>query len=374
MKIVYISNSTIPSKAANSIHVMKMCQAFSENGHNISLYLPNIENITHKQEIFDLYNIKNKFPINYLLYINVKGGGYIYNLQAVIKAKLNGVELVYCRDIHTAFFCDIFKVNYILEMHGPLENFSNILQKMFIYLTKSKKVKLVVITASLKKYYLNKFNTLTNKIYIAPDGADEFQDFKKKISFDKNKLNIGYTGHLYKGKGMEVIYKLAPLCDFGIFHIVGGTDIDLEYWKNKCKNLNNIVFHGFVNQTELKIYLNSFDIVLLPNQKVVRGAGKVKYDIGQWTSPLKLFEYMAARKTIIASNIEVLKEVLIHNENGYLCDPENIDEWLEAIKVLKNNSNLSTRLAQNAFDDFMEKYSWKKRVENIIDFFKVNIK
>jgi len=377
MKIIYISNSFIPSKAANSVHVVKMCQAFAQNKHDISLYLPkNKKKDDINDDIFNFYNINNKFNIEKLPYFSFKGSGYFYNLFAVLKAKYKKTDLVYCRDIHTAFFCFIFNIDYILELHGPIENFSNILQYMFNYLLKDKNLKLVVITNSLKKYYLNKFPILEKRsVFVAPDGADKFQDFNKMIKLDQDKFHIGYVGHLYEGKGMEIIHPLASMCsDDIVFHIVGGTDEDLLYWKNKCKCINNIIFHGFMNQNLIPQYLNAFDVVLLPNQMKVRGAGKVSYDIAKWTSPLKLFEYMSAKKTILASDVDVLKEILKHTDNAWLCNPNNIQEWHDAILYLKNNKEVAKELANNGYIDFMKNYTWKTRVKNILsNYFDIKI-
>ena len=63
MKILYISKSIIPSRAANSIHVMKMCQAFADNGHDVILLAPDIKNKfeTGVQDLYDYYGVKKKF-------------------------------------------------------------------------------------------------------------------------------------------------------------------------------------------------------------------------------------------------------------------------------------------------------------------------
>ena len=60
MKILYISKSMIPSRTANSIHVMKMCQAFSDNGHEVVLLAPNIKNKseTDLKDVYGYYGVK----------------------------------------------------------------------------------------------------------------------------------------------------------------------------------------------------------------------------------------------------------------------------------------------------------------------------
>ena len=82
MKILYISNSIIPSKTANSINVMKMCQAFSENDHEVTLLAPDRKNEYEKKvnDIYEYYGIK-KFSYKKLWYPNIKGGVFFYLLS-----------------------------------------------------------------------------------------------------------------------------------------------------------------------------------------------------------------------------------------------------------------------------------------------------
>ena len=79
MKILYISKSIIPSRTANSIHVMKMCQAFADNGHEVVLLAPNIKNKVEKRCIqisYEYYGVKKNFKIKKLWHPDLKLGCY----------------------------------------------------------------------------------------------------------------------------------------------------------------------------------------------------------------------------------------------------------------------------------------------------------
>ena len=82
MKILYISKSNIPSKSANSIHVMKMCQAFSNNGHQVVLLAPNNIDQYEKnvKNIYRYYGVKKIFKIKKIWHPNLKSGVIIYLL------------------------------------------------------------------------------------------------------------------------------------------------------------------------------------------------------------------------------------------------------------------------------------------------------
>ncbi|MFC1794490.1 glycosyltransferase [Planctomycetota bacterium] len=101
----------------------------------------------------------------------------------------------------------------------------------------------------------------------------------------------------------------------------------------------------------------------------MKGYGGIN-DIGKWTSPLKLFEYMAAKRPILASDIEVLKEVLVHEKNSILCDPDDNVAWQAGLRRLLNDRELADQLTSNAFADLAEKYTWSRRAEALLTFIK----
>ena len=83
MKIIYISKSIIPSRTANSIHIMKMCKALSDNGHEVVLLVPNQKNQYEKRvnNVYDYYDVRKNFVIKKLWHPDLKGGTLIYTLE-----------------------------------------------------------------------------------------------------------------------------------------------------------------------------------------------------------------------------------------------------------------------------------------------------
>jgi len=83
MKILYISKSNIPSRSANSIHVIKMCQAFSDNGHEVVMLAPNIKKKfdSSTEDIYKYYGVKKNFVIKKLWHPDNKIGALIYTLS-----------------------------------------------------------------------------------------------------------------------------------------------------------------------------------------------------------------------------------------------------------------------------------------------------
>ncbi|MFM6008209.1 MAG: glycosyltransferase family 4 protein [Sphaerospermopsis kisseleviana] len=373
MKIQYCAASRIPSRSANSIHVMKMCQAFHINGHDVHLVLPDIkkERTPGINDVYDYYGVKPCFSINYLPWIPVKGKAYLFGLLAGKYGKKHNFDLVYSRDIIAAYFAAQQGLPIIFESHAPIVDSGRvIIPRLFSNLLKQKNFKyLVVITQSLKSWYLSNYDIPPDRILVAPDGADlpnvsELDNIDLHLSQVSDKFRIGYCGHLYPGKGMEIISQLVQLCPDIEFNIVGGLENDIKYWQNQLEGYQNIIFHGYRPHSDVLQMMRQMNVLIAPNLQSVKLSKKI--DIGKWTSPLKIFEYMSACKPIIASDIPVLTEVLEHERNALLCDPDNPEKWQSTLYRLRDDSTLSRQLAHNAYEDLRDKYNWQARAELIL--------
>ena len=194
---------------------------------------------------------------------------------------------------------------------------------------------------------------------MAHDGATTFVETSKLLS-DKN-IKVGYVGHLYKGRGIDIIIECANKLNNVDFHVVGGSEKDIEYWKHISND--KVHFHGFVPPSLVNKYINSFDILLAPYQNSVSVFGG-KGDTSKYMSPLKIFEYMSSGKTIIVSDLPVLREVL-NDQNSVIVQPDNIDEWVLAIKHCLSES-FRKKLSKQVIEDFKQ-YTWFNRANNILN-------
>jgi glycosyltransferase involved in cell wall biosynthesis len=74
---------------------------------------------------------------------------------------------------------------------------------------------------------------------------------------------------------------------------------------------------------------------------------------------MKMFEYMAAGRAIISSDLKVIHEVLDEN-SAIFCPPEDINAWLTAINLLREKPDLRIKLGKSAREKVVQ-YSWKAR-------------
>ena len=106
------------------------------------------------------------------------------------------------------------------------------------------------------------------------------------------------------------------------------------------------------------------DILTLPYSKEVKSAGEVD-EISNYTSPLKLFDYLAVGKTILSSNLKVLKEVIDHKNAYFIKNPENIFEWKKNVQIAKFNRKKNYIMSMNNFK-LSKKYDHFKRVQKYL--------
>ncbi len=382
MKLIYLFNGRLPTEKAYGIQVAKMCEAFAEEGHEVKLLYPYRKNPSISQDIFSYYFVKKNF-----LTKEVKSGdfylpGLLDKIAFLIKnyfsakalageALKENANIYYTRDELVAYLLSKKNKNVIFECH----RFSN-KRKRFYFCFKKKNLKIIAISNGIRED-LVKFGIKDSDILVAHDGVD-LADFDIDISKEEararadlplDKKIIMYAGHLFEWKGTGTLLEAAKLISSDqfltaknfLFVFVGGTEYDIEKFQQKIKDmdLKNVLILGHKPHKEMPVYLKAADLLVLPNS--------AKEEISKsYTSPLKLFEYMASKRPIVASNLPSIKEVLDQN-NSWLAESDNSRQLAETIKKVINDPIKSNQLAQKAFED-VKNYTWAGRVRKILDF------
>lgn len=361
MRVAYLSGAPLPARTANSIHVVKMCNALASLGHDVVLYSPAAD----PKQVFPYYGIDRSFLLQEIPHHRFRYAGHLYGLAIARAAKRWGADVCVGRHPTACLAAALRGIPTVFETHAPIDQAGRLTGGLFQVLIRTSAFRgIVVITEALAARFRRDYPELTNRLIVAPDGADPVGATEAADIRRRNLLNVGYTGHLYPGKGIEVVNRIAPMSPFAHFHIVGGREEDVAHWQKELEGQRNVTFYGHVPHEKVPAYLAAFDVALLPNQASVRGnAGK---EIGAWTSPLKLFEYMAGRCALVASDLPVLKEVLRDGENAILCDPVVPEAWRDALLTLHENPMLRKRLAARAHDEFLQRYTWRARADFIV--------
>jgi len=380
MRIIYIANTRLPTEMAHGLQIIKTCEAFTKNGAKVELIVP-LRFSTFKfgkKDIFEYYKIEKRFKIRKIFSIDLTPFNrflgpvssliqslsfsfftLIYLLFASIFL-IKKDDIIYSRDRFGLYFISFFRKNSFFEIH-------KIHKHLDIGITKRVK-KIIAITKGLKKDLI-KNKIKDNKILVIGDGID-LKDFNIKESKEscRKRLNLPiktnlvlYTGHLFKWKGVEKLALASRHLDNTLIIIVGGIKWYLSNFKKfvKKNDLKNIKILGHKPYSEIPFYLTSSDCLILTGTS--RSIVSKKY-----TSPMKMFEYMASKRPIVASNLESFKEIL-NDKNSILVESDNEKALAGGINIVLNNKDLAENISSQAYLD-VQKYSWDNRAKKILDF------
>ena len=353
MKFLYCSSIQYPSCYANRLQTIAMAKEFAKKlGSNFFLGGSSIS--VEDAEGLQVVNFKGStksflLAFNYLSFI-----------------KKNKITHIFCREERLLFFVILYNyllfrlpLVYIYECHFLPETLGVVFRSVF-----RKSDHVITLTMETKNRLLT-YGVNSEKIFVAPDGVDikKFDipisqiEARKKLKLSENKKIILYTGHLYKWKGVDTLAEASKRLKDGTTVIfVGGTDEDIQKFKEKYHTYKNITIIGHRPHDEIPIWLKAADLVVLPNT--------ANEDISAfYTSPLKLFEYMASGVPIIASRLPSLQEVL-SDSNAFFFSPDDTESLVDSIEGVFKNPDSAMIKAKQAFKN-VKNYDWKKRVQNI---------
>ncbi len=366
MKLAYLSASVLPSRQANSVHVMKMCSAFAALGHDVTLVAPATRDVEQGvDDLFGYYGVEPSFRVQKLAWLPVPARQHLYAYLAGRFVQREGFDLAFGRYPPACYQAAKRGLPIIYETHAPTSHYGKIGERLHRGILGSPGFRhMVVISQALKDIYVATENTAAEQILVAHDAADPVPGAEPRGLPTGRRPRIGYVGHLYAGRGVELIAGLAERCGWADFHCVGGKTEDVTLWRKRSADLENLTFHGFVAPAEAADRRLEFDVLIAPYQArvTIDGAG----DTSGWMSPLKLFEYMATGRAVVCSDIPVLHEVLVEGETVLFCPPSNVEAWARSLERLRDEAGLAERLATNGLATFEREYTWRERARKIL--------
>lgn len=373
MKLLYFANVRLPTEKAHGIQIMKTCEALASGDTDVRLIVPRRVNSIRKDP-FQYYDVNRNFEIVRLPTIDLLFLPFFKKLwfliESVTFAKFSFVyalshakSILYTRDVWIAFFLTFLKRPLFYEIHDLPEHPSWIHRRAW-----AKSSGIIVISNGLREDLIRS-GISEEKILIARDAVqlEKFQikeskeECRRRLNLPLDKKIILYTGHLYKWKGVGILIQAVKNIDTNFFlYIVGGTEEDISKLKSEHSKLKNIIFVGHQTHTKIPCWLRAADVVVIPT------SGKEKIG-SRYTSPIKLFEYMASGTPIIASDIPSTKEVVLEKEVSYFKsdDPEDL---VRTIEHLFNNYDEVCRETEQLALHRVKEHTWNKRAEDIIKF------
>lgn len=379
MKIALITNSRIPSLTANSIQAMKVAQALMQLGHDIRMFAPAETDSVTKETLLSHYGLRLAPDLELLPSISgLKRLDFIVHAQRA--AKKFGADLIYTWLPQSAALGAWMGYPVVLEMHADNSGKLGVWWMRQFWKQKTPKV-MTVTTSALRKALerSTNFQFPNEAILLAPNGVELEKyaglpspvEARRQLNL-KEGLTVGFTGHIYPGRGADLLFELAKQMPAVNFLWVGGTPELVDFWRGKLSEagMTNVTMTGFVKHASIPLYQAAADVLLMPYSRSIEASSG--QDIAEVINPMKMFEYMAAGRGIVCADLSVIREVL-NEENAVFCEPEDIGKWKVEIEKLLADEPRRLALGAQAHKD-VEQLTWVKREERVMNLMNKNLR
>jgi len=388
----YVADIRLPSERANTIQVLNQCQALIRAGQEVELIAPRrLRASPEKAKLRDLgraYGLERRPAIRRLPSLDLTAVAdrlpgrlslavfYLHHLSFLVGAAfslaLRRPEVVYSREVFLALLAGwlirLWGGRLIVEAHNlPRGRAGRLVYRLGL----SQVWGLVVISRGLKDGFVEA-GLAPARLLVAPDGvAGRFfldqgrpEELRRRLGLPREDPLVLYAGGLYWAwKGVATLIEAQRfLDDRAWLVVVGGSPEagDLEGLKARVRalGLRRVRLTGFVPPARVPEYLQAADVLVLPNS----AASEISR---RYTSPLKLFEYLASGRPVAASDLPSLRETLIHGRNAWLVKPDDPAALAAGIKTLLDNPGLGRSLAQRGRADAAG-YTWEQRAARLM--------
>ncbi|MFA5185796.1 MAG: glycosyltransferase [Patescibacteria group bacterium] len=386
LKICYAENARLPTEKAHGYQIMKTCEALAKQGLDVTLVHADRKNPLAGKDPFEHYGVEKTFKISKLPVWDIltDAPSFLWSFAFVIgrwsftrslkrwmKSRIE-CDVLYTRDpvVAQAFVESGTKKPIFLELHdSPLSNqgrWNRVKDKIsgFIVITKGLKDLLISQGIPEEKICLSMDAFDPGEFVGLPDKAEA----RRRLKLDDGKIVFVYTGHLFPWKGIDSIASgFDKIPEGSEFVIVGGNLEDLERVKKLVPSgAKNVRFTGRMPHAEALLWLAAADAAVLPTS--------AKFEIGRlYTSPIKLFEYLAAGLPVIASDVPSAHEVL-DESMGIFFSPDDAGSFADALGKFVGYPDEVKKGISEACRKCSGSFTWEKRGEMISAFIKSNIR
>lgn len=360
-----IHNVRLPTEKAHGVQISKMGEAFADEGMEVVLLVPRRTNPL-KEDFFSYYHVRRNVTLRFVSCSDLltplstlfpRLGFYLQALSflsGLCRVSVPSDVVILTRNPEIAWWYGRKGYRVFFDAHAfPM-------QRAALWLHCLKRVVGVVANS---RGTAEAFLQATQKPVLAvPNGVDldQFKTVSEEVGEDvPSGPVVMYLGHLYGWKGVDTVVAAAQLArdqDLS-FVLIGGTDADVARYRRLTEGMSNIFFLGHKTRSEIPSLMRRADVLLLPN--IPSTQESVAY-----TSPIKMFEYMASGKPIVASDLPSLREVL-NEQNAILVEAGNPKALLAGIKTAR--TSIGAECARRAYEDVKE-YTWQKRARKILQF------
>ncbi len=370
--MAYWHDPRFKKKVGGLIRIFELADNLKQMGHCVTLILPKI-GYPRKQTIADVIEIPFiDLPIIRPIFFHFLSSMYLLkmlrrNADFIYVRQLNSfLPLLIARLYNMPSFIEIPNDPYIAYQSGSKMRcfFEKTMDKLSMALSDK-----IVVLSEWSKNRLNQLGGIPlSKVVVLPSGTDTdlFRPLEKeaccqKIGFDPSFFYIGFVGTFFVHQGIDVLIDTAPIIlekFSNVRFLLVGDGPMMDAWKNEVdqKGLREFfIFTGQVPYREVPEYIGAMGICVAPHLK----------DSNQ-ASPVKIFDYMACGRPIVASDIEVVREIVGNSKCTLLVCPERADDLTRGIISLIEDKKKRAEMGDKGRKRAVYNFDRKKMAEDLI--------
>ncbi len=367
-------HARFPSGQANNFQVMQMCSAFAGAGVDTTLVVASRAGARRALErlpvpVWEYYGVTTPFTIDWLPfpYPFRTLQRSVHALAVAAYAASRRPPLVYTRSEWAAMAVSRLRIPTVLELHhltpGAAQRFAAGEARRSAHL-----LAVVAVSRALAAAMVDR-GFPASKVTVAADGVDlerfepalSMPDARRLVGLDIPGPVVCHLGHLYQGRGIDILLRAAQTLPEVTFVFVGGNreDIARHQADAAAAGLRNVRFVGIVPNALVPRYLYAADLLVMP---YTRGTSTHEF-----MSPMKMFEYMASGRPVVASEFPVLREVLESGRTVEFVPPSDPGALSAAIAGLLADPARARALGAAAKSQ-ARGFAWSARTQRILQF------
>jgi glycosyltransferase involved in cell wall biosynthesis len=383
LRIAYLGIIDIAAEGAETRHVFETCGNWKRLGHAVTLFVPNVRGQASQRldvQVVKIQTLGLRQSFQLTLMYNVMS---IFYFLKEFSSK--GLDIVYSRqsmlEFIPLFFLKRLGVRYVAEVNGidseqkklyGMADWKIRLSEYLYGVSYRLADGIVTVTDEIREYLNGRYPKTKAKTYVVSNGANvevsrpiKKADACRELEFDPEKVYFVFVGSLKKWHGVEnAILSVERLIihDANIRLLVVGDGPERGYLQSVVarKGLErNVTFVGKVKYSRVPLYIGTATacLALFDRERNDRTG----------LSPLKIFEYMACGRPVVATDVGNLKNIIGRHECGLIVKPGDIDAMSQALMKLVRNPELAKKLGENGREAAVRYYSWRAISEKLLD-------
>ena len=378
MKLYYIANARMPTEKAHGIQIAKMCEAFIEAGVDLTLVVPH--RVTDPRSLQEYYGLRVEVPFvrlpafdwytnGHLGYFLSSASFAVSYLFFIVRKKWAG-ELCVLYTVDTDWYSSsplaCLGLPFFSEMHGAKR--STFAARAFF-----KKIDgIIAINNIIVEELQQNFPCSRARYIVEPNGVD-LTAFAGEIDKVSARAQLGlphdtpivlYTGRFFEWKGLEIVPLAAAETPDIRWQIVGGDRAQFVHLTEKSLP-ENLYFAGSRPHNEMSLWFAAADALIVLG--TARDIQSYRY-----TSPMKLFEYLATGRPIIASCTPAIREIVSEQEVLFY-EPDDVQDLAQRVHYAVTHSDELIPRTEAAIR-LAEISSWRARAERIVRFMEESVR